>query len=141
VARFGEGHWGVVLSLSGTRERAKLGELYVIEDAGVPVATFVLNRRKPGWYHTAWFADPKAESGYLTHLAVRPEGQRRGIGRYALAEAEALCRAAHLAALRFDAYQGAAGAGPFYAKCNYTLRHSNKFRGVGLDYYEKVLVP
>jgi GNAT superfamily N-acetyltransferase len=140
VARFGEGHWAVVLSLSGTRERAKLGELYLIEDSGLAVATFILNRRRPGWYHDSWFADPGAKSGYLTHLAVRPESQRQGIGRYALAEAERWCRTADLAALRFDAYQGPAGAGPFYAKCGYTLRHSNKFRGVELHYYEKVVM-
>ncbi|HEY1797353.1 MAG TPA: GNAT family N-acetyltransferase [Stellaceae bacterium] len=127
--------------MSGTRERARLSELYLVEEGGTPVATFVLNRRKPGWYHNAWFADPQAESGYLTHLAVRPESQRRGIGRHALAEAEVICRATGLAALRFDAYQGPAGAGPFYVKCGYTLRFSNRFRGVALDYYEKVLAP
>jgi GNAT superfamily N-acetyltransferase len=127
--------------LSGTRERAKLGELYLIEDTGTSVATFILNRRKSGWYHDAWFADPTAKAGYLTHLAVRPESQRQGIGRCALAEAEALCRTAGLAALRFGTYQGPAGAGPFYVKCGYALRHSNTFRGVGLDYYEKVLFP
>ena len=112
----------------------------MVEDEGAPVATFILNRRKPVWYGNSWFADPRAESGYLTHLAVRPESQRQGLGRYALAEAEALCRTAGLAALRFDAYQGPAGAGPFYAKCGYTLRHSGTFRGVGLDYYERVLL-
>jgi GNAT superfamily N-acetyltransferase len=141
VARFGDGHWGTVLSLDATRDRAKLGELYLIEDSGAPVATFILNRRQPGWYHAAWFADPQARSGYLTHLAVRPESQRQGVGRHALAAAEALCRKAGLGALRFDAYQGPAGAGPFYVKCGYTLRFSNEFRGVGLDYYEKVLAP
>lgn len=140
MARFGDGHWAIVLSLSGTRERARLAELFLIEDAGIPVATFILNRRKPGWYHTAWFAEPDAACGYLTHLAVRPQRQRQGIGRLALAEAEQWCRTAGLAALRFDAYQGPAGAGPFYVKCGYTLRHSNEFRGVGLDYYEKTLL-
>ncbi len=47
-----------------------------------------------------------------------------------------LCRTAQPQPLRFDAYQGPAGAGPFYVKCGYTLRHSNEFRGVALDYYE-----
>ena len=48
-------------------------------------------------------------------------------------------RARGLKALRFDAYRGEVGAGPFYAKCGYTLRHSGDFRGVGLEYFEKVL--
>jgi GNAT superfamily N-acetyltransferase len=140
TSRFGSGHWSLVVSVASVRERAKAGGVYLIEVAAAPVATFFLSDRKIGFYNAEWFADPAAEAGYLRDLAVHPDRQRQGIGRYALAETEALCRAAGLRAVRFDAYQGEAGAGPFYVKCGCTLRHSGEFRGVELDYFEKVLV-
>lgn len=138
-ARFGPGHWSQVMPLGDIEEKIGAGLLYLIEADGSPVATFALGDLRIDFYQPAWFADPSADAGYLTDFAVLPTRQRQGIGRFALVEIEALCRSRRLSALRFDAYQGPAGAGPFYVKCGYIRRHSNEVRGVGRDYYEKVL--
>jgi len=91
TSRFGSGHWSLVVSVASVRDRAKEGGVYLIETDGAPVATFVSSDRKIGFYNAGWFADPAAEAGYLRDLAVHPERQRQGIGRYALSEAETLC--------------------------------------------------
>jgi hypothetical protein len=39
-------------------------------------------------------------------------------------------------AIRLDAYEDAAGAGPFYRKCGYTHVGGATYRGVPLLYFE-----
>ena len=52
-------------------------------------------------------------------MAVAPELQRQGLGRTCLAEAEKIARRRKADAIFLDAYDHAAGAGGFYAKCGY----------------------
>lgn len=137
--RHGAGHWSTPRSLGGIRTMAREGLYHLVQSAGVTVATFRLTPRRIGFYHLEWFAEPGAPAGYLLDLAVHPAWQGRGIGRFAMAQAEALCRAGGMTALRLDAYRGPAGAGPFYVKCGCRLVHCGAFRSVSLDYYEKVL--
>jgi GNAT superfamily N-acetyltransferase len=72
-------------------------------------------------------------------MAVHPEHQHRGLGRRAMQQAQQLARQGNLRAIRLDAYQGPAGAGGFYRKCGYTLVHKGDMRGVGLEYFDKLL--
>lgn len=140
TARFGVGAWSSVTSLRRIQQLAGRGQIYLVEEARVPVATFLLADRRPPFCRLDWFADRKAPACYMRHFAVHPERQGRGVGRLVLAEIERLARARGAEALRFDAYRGEAGAGPFYAKCGYAHVHSGSVEGVALDFYEKRLV-
>lgn len=42
-------------------------------------------------------------------------------------------------AIRLDAYDAAAGAGPFYAKCRFLVRGHVVYKGDPLVYYELLL--
>ena len=101
--------------------------------------TLRLSAHKIGFYRNDWFADPSAEAGYLLDMAMDPAHRRRGIGRQALTSAERIAQAAGLQAIRLDAYTGLAGVGEFYRHCGYRLMHQGEFRGVGLEYCEKLL--
>lgn len=139
--RFGEGHWSHVRSIDTLRKYALDGTLYLAESGIEPVGVLRLTERKIGFYRKDWFAHPDDRAGYLQDMSVHPSHQRQGVGRRAMELVEGLARAAHLSAVRLDAYAGPAGAGPFYGKCGYVQVHSATFRGVALEYFEKVLRP
>jgi len=73
--------------------------------------------------------------------AVDPSRQRRGIGRRLVAEAIAMAREWPADAIRLDAYDAPAGAGPFYAKCGFREVARVIYRTVPLVYYERVIEP
>jgi GNAT superfamily N-acetyltransferase len=105
-------------------------EIFLVALDATPVATFELQTKKTFWYDERWFAEPDAAAFYLLHMAVSPERQRRGNGRIIVAKIEDIARGAGRRAVRFDAYDAAAGAGAFYQKCGYALVHSGSFNDV-----------
>lgn len=139
TARFGRGHWSGASSLATLRKHARARQLHVVELEGEIVATFTLSPRKIAFYSKSWFADPDASALYLTNMAVRPDVQRRGIGRWIMGRIENLARADGCGAVRFDAYDADAGAGEFYRKCGYHCVHRGSIGGTALEYYEKTL--
>jgi len=76
---------------------------------------------------------------YLTAMAVSVAHQGQGLGRLALADARAVATAWPADAIRLDAYDAAAGAGSFYARCGFTERGRVSYRGQPLVYYELLL--
>jgi GNAT superfamily N-acetyltransferase len=72
-------------------------------------------------------------------MAVDPLVQRRGIGRRLVREAIAAGRAWPADAIRLDAYDAEAGAGPFYAKCGFREVGRVSYRGNPLVYFELLL--
>jgi GNAT superfamily N-acetyltransferase len=139
TARFGQGHWSGARTMETLKAYAERGELYLIEANSTAAGTLRLTDRKIGFYHNAWFARPDDPAGYLLDMAVHPDHQRLGIGHRAMQMMERLAQQAGLQAVRLDAYQGPAGAGAFYRKCGYAMVHTGDMRGVGLEYFEKLL--
>ena len=122
------------------RKHAADKEIFLVHIDVSPLATFELQTNKPFWYSGKWFAEPDAPAFYLLHMAVTPARQRQGIGRDIMGAIEGMARGAGCRAVRFDAYDAAAGAGTFYRKCGYALVHRGSFNGVPLEYYEKRLL-
>ena len=102
------------------------------------VATFRLGTRKP------WAIDRSSFTAcdhpvYLTDMSVRPDYQRRGIGRRCVDEIIRIARAWPADAIRLDAYHAEAGAGGFYARCGFRQVGNAVYRGVPHVYYEMLL--
>lgn len=138
TARFGEGHWstlvterGVELSLRHSRVRVGISGKRI-------VSVLRLATRKPWAIDTSYFT-PVKRPLYLTGLAIAVEHQARGVGRIALEDAIAVANAWPADAIRLDAYDAEAGAGPFYAKCGFRERGRVVYRGNPLVYYELLL--
>lgn len=136
--RYGTGHWSNVATEKGVLRALRTSRI-LIERAGERVvATLRLATKKPWAIDISYFtAVPQAL--YLTDMAVAPDVQRQGVGRALLLEAERIAREWPGQAIRLDAYDAAAGAGGFYAKCGYREVGRVIYRKTPLVYYEHVL--
>ena len=137
---FGRGHWS-----NGASERAVLlafrrSRVLVARQRSRVIATLILSTRKP------WAIDRSCFGAcvrplYLTNMAVAPDRQRRGLGRQCVEEARRVAREWPSDAIRLDAYDAAAGAGGFYAKCGFREVGRATYRGVPLIYFELPIEP
>lgn len=119
--RFGHGFWSSPPSERGilaTMLKPKFSRIVIARSRGRIVGTLRLATKKPWAIDTSYFT-PADKPLYLTGMAVHPTHQRKGIGRLLMKEAEETARAWPAGAIRLDAFDAAAGAGPFYAKCGY----------------------
>ena len=137
----GPGRWGETVKLGAFKRGVLLRALYLATCGGVPAATFCLARRRPSFYAPTLFARPDAPASYLSSMAVAPALQRQGLGRWCLEQAEALAARQRLAYMRLDAYEGPAGAGPFYQKCGYRAVGRVPLSGAALIVFEKEVPP
>lgn len=137
--RFGHGHWSAAVTEKGEQRSIKTSRILIAraEDAGI-IATLRLATKKPWAIDKTYFEDVPHPL-YLTDMAVAPQLQRQGMGRRLLEEAKAVAAAWPADAIRLDAYDSAAGAGPFYAKCGFREVGRVTYRGVRLTYFELLL--
>lgn len=136
--RHGRGHWSTPATASAVLSGIRTSRVVNARDAGRLVGTLRLTPRKPWAIDLSYFADA-ARPVYLLDMAVEPLRQRQGIGRGLLAAAEQVVRDWAGDAIRLDAYDSAAGAGPFYARCGYRDVGHVVYRGVALIYFERVI--
>lgn len=138
AARFGPGPWSphaVAPRLGPVPGRSCVR---VGRHDGTVVSALRLQTKKPWAIEVARFS-PAVRPLYLTDMVVDPAHQRRGLGRAALEDAMQMAMAWPADAIRLDAWDADAGAGPFYVRCGYTERGRVVYRGTPLIYYEKVL--
>jgi len=137
---FGDGHWSSMVSERGLLYAMRISRVFVLRRHGRPIATLRLATKKPWAIDTAYFT-PCKRPIYLTDMAVDPSVQRQGIGRRCIADAKRIVRAwpGGGDAIRLDAYDADAGAGPFYAKCGFREVGRVTYRKTPLVYYELML--
>jgi GNAT superfamily N-acetyltransferase len=135
---FGQGHWSAAVSEASQARVIQQGGVFVARRRGHIAATLRLATKKPWAIDPAYFTTVSRPL-YLTDMAVAPDFQRLGIGRECMSEAARLARQWEADAIRLDAYDAPAGAGPFYAKCG--LREVGRvvYRRTSLIYYELAL--
>jgi GNAT superfamily N-acetyltransferase len=138
TARFGKGFWSSNTTSSGVMLGINRGKVLVAVRSGLIAGTLTLSIRKPWAIDTAYFTRAKTPI-YLTSMAIDPKHQKQGVGRAMLAAATEKVRGWPGDAIRLDAFDDAAGAGEFYARCGYQERGHTVFRGVPLIYYEQLL--
>lgn len=138
TVKHGSGHWSLVSATTTIRKQIDTNLVYVARKDQI-VGTYMLDKRKIGFYRKDWFAHPNDPSLYLTNMAVAPEFQLMGTGRAIMAEIERFAREQDRLAIRFDAYDSPAGAGPFYKKCGYERVHRGSVGYTTYTYFEKVL--
>ena len=135
---FGDGHWSSSASEPSVRRNIATSKVVVARDHEGIAGTLRLTTKKPWAIDTKYFT-PVDRPLYLVDMAVRPSSQRNGVGRQLITQAVAIAKAWPAQALRLDAYDAAAGAGPFYAKCGFREVGRVEFRNVPLIYFERVL--
>ena len=138
TARFGRGHWSSESTERGARHDLRVTKVWLARSGRAAVATFALGTRKP-WAIDKRYFTPSERPLYLTSMSVRPDYQRRGVGRRCVAEIVRIARAWPADAIRLDAYDSAAGAGEFYARTGFEHVGNATYRGNPLVYYEMML--
>ena len=134
----GLGHWSAAVSPQSVARAIQSSIVLVGRERGSIVGTLRLVTKKPWAIDPAYFTVVRRPI-YLLSMAVDPARQRGGLGRLMLDEAAAVSRRLPGDAIRLDAYNHPAGAGPFYAKCGYHEVGHAVYRGVPLSYYELLL--
>jgi len=130
--RFGLGPWTQAPPFD-----LRNGRVFVARNDGLIVGHIRLQTKKPWAIDVSYFT-PVSRALYITGLAVDPSVQRQGIGRMLILEAVRQMRAFPAQALRLDAWDHAAGAGPFYIKCGFTDRGRVTYRKAPLIYFELI---
>ena len=102
------------------------------------VAVLSLKKKKPWAIDPAYFTAVRTAL-YITNMAVAPEWQRQGVGRYLLNYARIIAQSWPADAIRLDAYDSEIGAGGFYAKCGYREVGRVIYRKTPLIYFELVV--
>jgi GNAT superfamily N-acetyltransferase len=138
TTRFGGGHWSGHATEKGVAWDLRQGKVFVARHGSAIIATLKIATRKPWAIDVSWFA-PSKHPWYLTNMAVDPKYQGKGIGTRCVLEAVRLVRAAGGDAVRLDAYDAVAGAGPFYEKCGFREVGRATYRITPLVYYELTL--
>jgi GNAT superfamily N-acetyltransferase len=139
TARFGHGAWSGQCTARGVQYDMRHAHVFVARENRVIVGTLRLATKKP-WAIDRTYFTPFGRPLFLNSMAVLPDRQRRGIGRFCLVEAEAIARKSKADAIILDAFDHpAAGAGEFYRKCGYAERGRVVYRGVRLIYFERLL--
>jgi len=139
--RHGHGFWSSSPSERGilaNMRRPKFERILIATARSRIVATLRLATKKPWAIDTAYFT-PATRPLYLTGLAVHPTHQGSGIGRLLMNQAESVALAWPADAIRLDAFDAKAGAGPFYAKCGYRELAHVVYKNNPLVYFEFLL--
>jgi len=138
TGKYGKGPWSSRTSEKGVLYAMRTNRVFVAREGSQIVATLGLATKKPWAIDTRYFA-PCRRPLYLLAMAVDPSKQRQGIGRQCMEEAQRIARAWPADAIRLDAYDAEAGAGPFYARCGCTEVGRVSYRNTPLIYYQILL--
>ncbi len=138
TSRHGKGHWSSNVSDKGVLFAMKRSTVYVAKCRKRLLGTFALSTRKP-WAIDKTYFGPSDRPLYLTSMAVTPDQQRKGIGRFCLHEACEIARRWPSDGIRLDAYDAAAGGGDFYRKCGFREVGRALYRNNPLIYFEMLL--
>ncbi len=136
--RFGQGVWSSVATEKGMLFNMRHNRVIIARRGNRIVGTLNLQTKKPWAIDVSYFT-PVKKALYLTGMAVVPAMQKQGIGRALLEEAAKITRKWPADAIRLDAWDADAGAGPYYAKCGYRELAHTSYKENPLIYFELVL--
>jgi GNAT superfamily N-acetyltransferase len=137
--RHGDGPWTRSPSERGVLAVMRRAEVWCAFRGRTLAGTWALARRKPWAIDLRYFSPEPRAPRYLTDMAVSPAMQGQGIGRRCVERALVVARAAGADVVRLDAYDGAGGAGGFYAACGFREVGRANYREVPHVYFERLL--
>jgi ribosomal protein S18 acetylase RimI-like enzyme len=135
--RFGNERYATTISENSVARSLKSSRVLVATRRGRIVGLVSMGTKKP-WAVDLEYFTPACKAVYLYSVDVSPELQRSGIGRQLLDRVKTMAKEWPVDAIRLDAYDGAAGAAPFYRKCGFKKLGHKVYRGVPLVYFELV---
>jgi GNAT superfamily N-acetyltransferase len=138
TARYGPGPWSTLVTERGATLAQRHARVRIGIEGRRILTVLRLAIKKPWAIEVSHFT-PVKRPLYLTGMAVSVEHQGQGLGRFALEDAVAVARAWPADAIRLDAFDAAAGAAGFYARCGFTERGRVVYQGDPLLYLERLV--
>jgi predicted N-acetyltransferase YhbS len=135
--RFGEERYTTAITEKSVTRNLRSSRTIVACRRGRIVGAVRMQTKKP-WAVNLKYFTPVCNAVYLHDVNVHPDEQRSGIGRRLMRRVKAVAKEWPVEAIRLDAYDGPAGAGPFYEKCGFRNIGHAVYRGVPLAYFELV---
>lgn len=127
----GKGPWSSQSAEKGVLYALRTNRVFVARDGAEIVGALSLTTKKPWAIDTSYFTRCRKPL-YLLAMAINPL-KRQGIGRTCL-DWPSRSKAWPADAIRLDAFDAEAGAGPFYARCGWTEVGRVVYRKVPLIY-------
>lgn len=138
TVRFGEGGWSSLVTERSAVLAQRHARVRVGREGRRILTVLRLATKKPWAIDTSYFT-PVKRPLYVTGLSISVAHQGRGLGRLALEDARSIAAAWPSDAIRLDAFDHAAGAGPFYLRCGFRECGRVVYKGNPLVYYELLL--
>ncbi|MEZ4425169.1 MAG: GNAT family N-acetyltransferase [Gemmatimonadota bacterium] len=138
TARHGSGPWSRAASETAALRGIEMSTVLVARSGQGVVGSLRLTEVEPVTIDPARFTPVRAPL-YVVDVAVAPQAQRRGVGSALMAAARTAATRLGADALRLDAYDDPAGAGPFYLRCDFRPVGGGVHGGVALLYFEALL--
>jgi ribosomal protein S18 acetylase RimI-like enzyme len=135
TARFGDGAWSAVPGKVTVMKQMRASRVLVARRDAKVVGTVRLAAARPLAFDSAAFT-PVNQALYVLGLAVAPQMRNQGLGRALMDAAKEAASSSGVDALWLDAYDHAAGAGPFYEKCGFRHVGRTTLNDQPLFYYE-----
>jgi GNAT superfamily N-acetyltransferase len=136
--RRGHGFWSSVTTERSVIANMRYARVVIARKGKTILGTIRLANKQPWAIDVSYFT-PVKKAIYLAGMAVAPRLQRQGIGRQLLEQAVAQARARPAGAIRLDAFDADAGAGPFCARCGFRETARVAYSEALLIYFELVL--
>jgi len=132
---FGADRWTTTINEKSVTRALNTSRVLIARQHRRIVGTLRMETKKPWAIDLSYFT-PVAQAVYLHDVNVDPQLQRSGVGRQLIERAKVVARESLVDAIRLDAYDGASGGGPFYAKCGFAEVGRAVYRRVPLVYFE-----
>jgi GNAT superfamily N-acetyltransferase len=136
--QYGKGHWSSCPTEAAVLRELRSSRVLVARHGAEIIGTVRLATQKPWALDLSYFA-AVSKAIYIHGLAVATNSRGAGVGRCLMEAAKEIARSSPADALRLDAYDHEAGAGPFYLKCGFREIGRKTYRKTPLIYYEMLL--
>lgn len=136
--KYGLNHWDSVYPQDLLAKRINEGQVYLVHKRDKFVASFMLVKEYPQPYIDALAVDSRPFT-YLNRLAVFPELQGQGIGKWCMGQLESLAAKSGSEVLRFDILADYPQLRDFYTKLGYVQIGEGRTRRFSVQFYEKPL--
>jgi GNAT superfamily N-acetyltransferase len=121
------------------RRDASEGSVYGVSDTGQSIATFTISEQPLVYYNTRLWKHPEHRAVYVSHLAVLPKFQGRGIGKWCMKTIEEMAHGWGCETVRLDAYEKYEKLLEFYDDLGYERREVISYKDLRLVCFEKII--
>ncbi len=104
------------------------------------LGSVTLSTLPPNFWKKHYWREPDTKGLGVIGLAVFPDVQRQGIGRFIMEGIEDLARSHGIPYVRLDAFTRNPFSNAFYQSIGYEARVDIELRGTGLTLYEKAVL-